>query len=132
MEILKFFKKINANNKRFIKIFVNKILHIKPINNKKEIVKQNTDEFKYEGDTQTSDVEEIENETEGNDDNDDDGNDDDGGGFNDNGDDDNNDDDRDVDFDNDDDGDSGDDDNCVDGATVNGDDSNIKHLIGET
>ena len=33
-----------------MKIFVNKILHLKPINNKKQVVKQNTDEFKYKGD----------------------------------------------------------------------------------
>ena len=50
--------------KRSIKIFVNKILHLKLINNKKQWLKQNTDEFKYVGDTRTSDVEEIQNETE--------------------------------------------------------------------
>ena len=31
---------------------------------KKQVVKENTGKFKYEGNTQTSDVEEIENETE--------------------------------------------------------------------
>ena len=71
-ESIKIFKKTNANNKRSIKTFVNKILHLKPINNKKQVVKQNTDEFKYEGGKRTSDVEEIENETEGGDDDDDD------------------------------------------------------------
>ena len=70
-ESIKIFKKTNANNKRSIKTFVNKILHLKPINNKKQVVKQNTDEFKYEGGKRTSDVEEIENETEGGDDDDD-------------------------------------------------------------
>ena len=35
------------------------MLHLKPINNKKQVVKKNTDEFKYEGDTWTSDVEEV-------------------------------------------------------------------------
>ena len=76
LKVLKFFKKTNANNKRSIKTFVKKILHLKPINNKKQVVKQNTDEFKYEGEKRTSDVEEIENETEGGDDDDDDGDDD--------------------------------------------------------
>ena len=68
LKVLKFFKKINAKNKRLIKILVNEILHLKPINNKKQDVKQNTDEFKYEGDTRTFGVEEIENQTEGDDD----------------------------------------------------------------
>ena len=72
LKVLKFFKKANANNKRSIKTFVKKILHLKSINNKKQVVKQNTDEFKYEGGKRTSDVEEIENETEGGDDDDDD------------------------------------------------------------
>ena len=72
LKVLKFFKKTNANNKRSIKTFVKKILHLKPINNKKQVVKQNTDEFKYEGGKRTSDVGEIENETEGGDDDDDD------------------------------------------------------------
>lgn len=60
---------------------------IKPINNKKQLVKQKTDEFKYEGEIQNSDVKEIENETEGgnddgglNNDDDDDNDDDDGTG----------------------------------------------------
>ena len=60
LKVLKFFQKINANNKRSIKILVNEILHLKPINNKNQDVKQNTDEFKYEGDTRIFDVEEIE------------------------------------------------------------------------
>ena len=81
---LNIFKKINANNKKSMKIFVNEILHLKLINNKTYVVKQNTEEFKYEGDTQTSDVEEIENETEGDDEDDD--------TFDDNGDDDDKDD----------------------------------------
>ena len=72
LKVLKFFKRTNANNKRSIKTFVKKILHLKSINNKKQVVKQNTDEFKYEGGKRTSDVEEIENETEGGDDDDDD------------------------------------------------------------
>ena len=108
-----------------MKIFINKILHIKSINNK-IIVKQNTDEFICQGYTQTSDFEETENETEG--DNDD-------GEVDDNGeDDDNGDDDCDAEFVDDDNGkDGGDNDgNHVDGVTVNGDVSNIKHLIGET
>ena len=135
LKILKFFEKTNANNKKSTKIFVSKILHLKPINNKKQVVKQNTEKFKFEGNTQTPDVKEIENETEGDDD--DDG----GGGFNDDGDDDNdNDDNGDVEIDdddrnsdNDDDGYSGDDDsNLVNGVTGNEDVSNIKHLIGET
>ena len=104
---------------------------IKPINNKKQLVKQKTDEFKYEGEIQNSDVKEIENETEG-------GNDD--GGLNNDDDDDNDDDDVEIgddengddDDDDDDDSDNGIDDNCVDGINANGDASNIKHLIGET
>ena len=58
LKVLKFFKKPNANNKRSIWIFFNKISHLKPVNNKKKVVKKNADEFKYKGDTQTSDVEE--------------------------------------------------------------------------
>ena len=58
LKVLKFFKKTNANNKRSIQIFVNKILHLKPVNNKKQVAKKNTDEFKYESDTRTSDVKE--------------------------------------------------------------------------
>ena len=77
LKVLKFFKKTNANKKRSIKTFVKKILHLKPINNKKQVVKQNTDEFKYEGEKRTSDVEEIENETEGGGGDDDDDDDDD-------------------------------------------------------
>ena len=104
---------------------------IKPINNKKQLVKQKTDEFKYEGEIQNSDVKEIENETEG-------GNDD--GGLNNDDDDDNDDDDVEIgddengddDDDDDDDSDNGVDDNCVDGINANGDVSNIKHLISET
>ena len=94
---------------------------IKPINNKKQLVKQKTDEFKYEGEIQNSDVKETENETEG--DNDD-------GGLN--NDDDNDDDDVEIgddengdDDDDDDDSDNGIDDNCVDGINANGDASNI-------
>ena len=52
LKVLKLVKKTNANNKRSIEIFVNKTLHLKPINNKKQVVKKNTDEFKYKGDTQ--------------------------------------------------------------------------------
>ena len=58
LKVLKIFKKANANNKRSIQLFVNKIL-LKPINNKKQVVKKNTDELKYEGDTRTSDVKEM-------------------------------------------------------------------------
>ena len=84
------------------------------MNNKKQVVKQNTDEFKYEGNTRTSDVEEIENKTEGDDDDD---------NFDDDGDVEIDDDDDDDNSDNDDDdGDSGDDDgNIIDGVTANGD-----------
>ena len=126
LKVLKFFKKTNANNKRSITIFVNKVLHLKPVNNKKQVVEKNTDEFKYEGDT---------NETK-----DADGD----GGFNDNSDDDDgddNDDDGDVEIEDNDDNDDKDDDggdsigdegNFVDGVTANWDVSNIKHLIGET
>ena len=85
------------------------------MNNKKQVVKQNTDEFKYEGDTRTSDVEEIENKTEGDDDDDDNYDDDGDAEIDDDDDDDNSDND-------DDDGDSGDDDgNIIDGVTANGD-----------
>ena len=55
LKVLKFFKKSNANNKSSIVIFVNKILLEKPVNNKKQVVKKNTNVFKYEGDTRTSD-----------------------------------------------------------------------------
>ena len=102
---------------------------IKPINNKKQLVKQKTDEFKYEGEIQNSDVKETENETEGDNDdgglNNDDDNDDDDVEI---GDDENGDDDDD-DHDNDD-SDNGIDNNCVDGINANGDVSNINHLIG--
>ena len=126
-ENTKFSKKSNANNKRSITIFVNKILHLNPINNKKQVVKQNIAELKYELDTRTSDVEET--ETEG---------DDDDSEFN-NGDDDDDDDNGDVEMDdadnnngyNNGDG-EGNDGNCVEGVTVNEDVSNIKHLTGET
>ena len=40
LKVLKFFKKTNAKNKRSIEIFVNEILHLKPINNKKQVVKK--------------------------------------------------------------------------------------------
>ena len=40
LKVLKFFKKANANNKRSIEIFVNRILHLKLINNKKQVVKK--------------------------------------------------------------------------------------------
>ena len=63
LKVLKFFKKTNSNYKKSIKIFVNKIINLKPINCKKPVVKQNSDELNYEGDKRTSDVEEIENET---------------------------------------------------------------------
>ena len=53
LKVLKFFKKSIANNKSSIVIFVNKILLEKPVNNKKQVVKKNTNEFKYEGDTRT-------------------------------------------------------------------------------
>ena len=59
LKVLKFFWKANANKKRSSEIFVNKILHLKLINNKKQLLKQNTGESKYIGDTRTSDVEEI-------------------------------------------------------------------------
>ena len=129
LKVIQFFKKTNASNKRSIKIFVNKTLHLNPINNKKQVVKYNLDELKYKGDTRTSDVEEIENEAEDDDDDDD-------LEFNDNGDDD----DKegvDVEIDDsnndDNDGDGGDNDgNHVEGVTVNGDVFNIKHLTSET
>ena len=63
LKVLKFFKKTNSNYKKSIKIFVNKIINLKPINCKKPVVKQNSDELNYEGDKRTSDVEEVENET---------------------------------------------------------------------
>ena len=132
LKVIQFFKKTNASNKRSIKIFVNKTLHLNPINNKKQVVKYNLDELKYKGDTRTSDVEEIENEAEDDDDDDDD----DDYEFNDNGDDS----DKegvDVEIDDsnndDNDGDGGDNDgNHVEGVTVNGDVFNIKHLTSET
>ena len=65
LKVLKFFQNIHATNKSSKKGFVNEILHIKPINNKKQLTKPNTDEFKYEDDTEASAVEEIENESEG-------------------------------------------------------------------
>ena len=34
LKVLKFFKKTNGNNEKSIEIFVNKILHLKPISNK--------------------------------------------------------------------------------------------------
>ena len=58
LKVQKIFKKTNANNKRSIEKFVHKILHLKPINNKKQVIKK-TDEFKYEGDKQTSGIEEM-------------------------------------------------------------------------
>ena len=63
LKVLKFFKKTNSNYKKSIKIFANKIINLKPINCKKPVVKQNSDELNYEGDKRTSDVEEVENET---------------------------------------------------------------------
>ena len=39
------------------------MLHQKLTNNKKQVVKKNTDEFKYECDTQTCYVEKMKNET---------------------------------------------------------------------
>ena len=59
LKVLKCFRKTNASSKRSIETFVNKLLHLKQINNKKQVVKNNADEFKYEGDTQTSNVEEM-------------------------------------------------------------------------
>ena len=131
LKALNFFKKTNVNDKRPLKIFFNKILPLKPINNKK-VVKQNTDKFIYEGDTRTFNVKQVENEFEGDDDN--------LGKVNDNGDDDNKSDDNgdiDINDDNngdyDDDSDGGDNDsNPVDGVIVNGDVSIIKHLICKT
>ena len=46
MKILTFFKKTNAQIKRSIKVFANKIIDLKPIHNKRQVVKQNTDELK--------------------------------------------------------------------------------------
>ena len=83
LKVLKFFNKTNGNNKTLIEILVNKIWHLEPRN--KQL--KNPDEFKYESDTRTSDVKEIEIETKSDDD-------DDNGGLNDN--DDNNDYDGDV------------------------------------
>ena len=45
LKVLKYFKKTNVNSKRSIKIFVNKVLHLRPIYKNKKVVKQNTDEF---------------------------------------------------------------------------------------
>ena len=130
LKVIQFFKKTNASNKRSIKIFVNKTLHLNSINNKQQVVKYNIDELKYKGDTRTSDVEEIENEAEDDDDDDDDLE------FNDNGDDDDKEGvDVEIDDSNNDnnDGDGGDNDgNHVEGVTVNGDVFNIKHLTSET
>ena len=130
LKVIQFFKKTNASNKRSIKIFVNKTLHLNPINNKQQVVKYNIDELKYKGDTRTSDVEEIENEAEDDDDDDDDLE------FNDNGDDDDKEGvDVEIDDSNNDnnDGDGGDNDgNHVEGVTVNADVFNIKHLTSET
>ena len=118
VKVLKYFKKTNTNNKSSTKIFINKILHIKPMNNKEEQLNKTQINFICEGDAQTSDFEETETETEANDDDDDkvdngvEVQDDDNGN---------------------DDGDGGDNDgNRVDGVTMNGDFSNMKHLIGET
>ena len=44
LKVLKFLSKNNANNKISIKIFINEILHLKLINNKKQVIKQNVDE----------------------------------------------------------------------------------------
>ena len=126
LKVPKLFQNIHTTNKSSIKIFVNGTLHIKPINNKKQLTKPNTDEFKYEDDTEASAVEEIENETEGDDDDDDDDR------FNDNGDDDDNSDDGgDVEINEVGDSD-GNDVNCIDGVTANGNVSNIQHLFGKT
>ena len=46
LKILKFFKKTNAHIKRSIKVFANKIIDLKPMHNKRQVVKQNTDELK--------------------------------------------------------------------------------------
>ena len=59
LEELTFFKKTNANNKRSIKKFFSEMLHLKPINHKKQVVKKKTNEFKYEDDTRISDVKEM-------------------------------------------------------------------------
>ena len=48
-----FFKKTNGNSKGSLELFVNKILRLKPVKNKKISSSKNTDEFKYKGDTQT-------------------------------------------------------------------------------
>ena len=40
LKVQKIFKKTNANNKRSIEKFVHKILHLKPINNKKQVIKK--------------------------------------------------------------------------------------------
>ena len=40
LKVVKLFKKINAHNNRPIEIFVNKILHLKPRSNKKQVVKK--------------------------------------------------------------------------------------------
>ena len=118
VKVLKYFKKTNTNNKSSTKIFINKISHIKPINNKEEQLNKVQMNFIREGDAQTSDFEETETETEANDDDDDkvdngvEVQDDDNGN---------------------DDGDGGDNDgNRVDSVTMNGDFSNMKYLIGET
>ena len=126
LKVPKLFQNIHATNKSSIKIFVNETLHIKPINNKKQLTKPNTDEFKYEDDTEASAVAEIENETEGDDDDDDDDR------FNDNDDDDDNSDDGgDVEINGVGDSD-GNDVNRIDGVTANGNVSNIQHLFGKT
>ena len=118
VKVLKYFKKTNTNNKSSTKIFINKILHIKPVSNKEEQLNKVQVNFICEGDAQTSDFEETETETEANDDDDDkvdngvEVQDDDNGN---------------------DDGDGGDNDgNRVDSVTMNGDFFNMKYLIGET
>ena len=51
LTVQEMFKKTNVNNQGSIKMFTNKILHLKPINNKKQVIKQSTNELKCEGNT---------------------------------------------------------------------------------
>ena len=86
LKVLKFFKKTNANNKRSIEKFVHKILHLKPINNKKQVFKKTQMNSNMKVTNKL--VEEMWNETEDDDD--------DSGGFNDYGGDDDDDDNDDM------------------------------------
>ena len=66
LKVLKFFKKTTANNKRSIENFVHKILHLKPINNKKQVFKKTQMNSNMKVTNKL--VEEMWNETENDDD----------------------------------------------------------------